>query len=67
MINIENKLETLTDAVSAYRSQFDDVNRIQMLAIIREDCRAVANEYYRKNLSLVYYRIDKDSVKGGRV
>lgn len=59
VVDVEDKLDILTDAVSAYRSQFDDINRIQMLAIIREDCRAIAQEFNKENLSFVYYEVEK--------
>ena len=45
-INVDNKLETIADIISIYRSQFDDINRSQMLAIIREDARALSFVYY---------------------
>ena len=39
-------VDTLADIAIIYRSQFDDINRSQMLAIIREDARAKAFSYY---------------------
>lgn len=45
-IDVDNKLETMADIISIYRSQFDDINRNQMLAIIREDARALSFVYY---------------------
>ena len=45
-VDIDNKLETLADIITIYRSQFDDINRNQMLAIIREDARAKSFVYY---------------------
>ena len=57
--NIEMKLDDIVNAVSVYRSQYDDINKIQMLAIIREDCRAIAQEYNKENLSLVYYEVER--------
>lgn len=59
IINVEDTLEILIDAISAYRSQFDDINREQMLAIVREDCRALAKENEQNNLTLVYYEIEE--------
>lgn len=57
--NIERKLDDIVNVVSVYKSQYDDINRIQMLAIIREDGRAIAQEYNKKSLSLVYYEIER--------
>ena len=45
-IDVDDKLETMADIISIYRSQFDDINRSQMLAIIREDARASSFVYY---------------------
>jgi len=59
IINVEKTIESLVDAISAYRSQFDDINRNQMLAIVREDCRALAKENKQKDLILVYYEIEE--------
>ena len=59
VVDAEGKLNILADAVSAYRSQFDDINRTQMLAIIREDGRATAQEFNKENLSFVYYEVEK--------
>lgn len=57
--NTEMKLDDIANVVSVYRSQYDDINKIQMLAIIREDCRAIAQEYNKENLSLVYYEVER--------
>lgn len=57
--NIENKLEGIVNAISVYKSQHDDINKEQMLAIVREDGRAIATEYGKENISLVYYKIDR--------
>lgn len=59
VVDAEDKLDILTDAVSVYRSQFDDINRTQMLAIIREDGRATAQDFNKENLSFVYYEVEK--------
>ena len=59
VIDVESKIDILTNAISAYRSQFDDINRNQMLAIIREDAKAIAQEYKKGMLSLVYYEIEE--------
>lgn len=45
-IDVDDKLDTIADIISIYRSQFDDINRNQMLAIIREDARALSFVYY---------------------
>ena len=57
--NVENKLDDIVNVASVYRSQYDDINKIQMLAIIREDCRAIAQEYNNNSLSLVYYEVER--------
>ncbi|MBR1802709.1 MAG: hypothetical protein IJ777_01895 [Clostridia bacterium] len=57
IVDIKEKIDILADASIAYRSQFDDINRNQMLAIIREDARAIAQEYLQDNESLIYYEI----------
>lgn len=57
--NIENKLNDIVNAASVYKSQHYDVNAIQMLAIIREDCIANAKEYNKEKLSLVYYEVER--------
>ncbi len=60
IIDVENKLEDIVNVVSVYKSQYDDINKKQMLAVIREDCKAIAQEYNHNKLSLVYYEIDKE-------
>lgn len=59
VINIEPKLNKMVNACSVYRSQYNDVNKLQMLAIIREDCIAISNEYNKKNMSLVYFELER--------
>ena len=63
IIDIENKLEDMVNVISVYKSQFDDINKEQMLAIVREDGKAIATEYKKKNISLVYYKIDRRKKK----
>ena len=46
ILEVDDKLETMADIITIYRSQFDDINRSQMLAIIREDARASSFIYY---------------------
>lgn len=58
VIDMELKIDIVADAISAYRSQFDDMNRNQMLSIIREDYRAIAQEYEQNDLSSVYYEVE---------
>lgn len=53
----EEKINVLANAISAYRSQFDDINRNQMLAVIREDFRALAQENNQYKEVLVYYEV----------
>lgn len=43
-ITVDDHLDSMADMAIIYRSQFDDVNRDQMLAIMREDLRATALE-----------------------
>ena len=57
IVDTSNNLETIVDVISVFRSQFDDTNRSQMLAIVREDYRAIASEYNVDNLCCVYYEI----------
>lgn len=59
IINIEDRLEEIVNAISVYKSQYDDINKEQMLAVVREDGRAIATEYGKENISLVYYKIDR--------
>ena len=59
IINIENKLQDIVNVISVYKSQYDDIYREQMLAIVREDGRAIATEYCKENISLVYYKLDR--------
>ncbi len=63
IVNIESKLQDIVNVISVYKSQFDDINREQMLAIVREDGRAISTEYNKENISLVYYKIDGRKVK----
>ena len=48
-IDTKKYLETIADLIIIYRSQFDDINRNQMLAIIKEDFRATAAEHKANN------------------
>ena len=57
--NINNKLNDIVNAVSVYRSQYDDINKLQMLAVIREDGRAIAEEYKKNDISLVYFEVER--------
>ena len=58
IINVnEEKINVFSNAISAYRSQFDDINKNQMLAIIREDYRALAQENSRNKEVAVYYEV----------
>ena len=63
IVNIETKLQDIVNVISIYKSQFDDINKEQMLAIVREDGRAISTEYNKENVSLVYYKIDGRKVK----
>lgn len=55
--SVSNKLDIIVDCISAFKSQFDDINRNQMLSIVREDCRALATEYETDDLIMVYFEI----------
>lgn len=57
LIPIEDKVDIIADCISAYKSQFDDINRDQMLAIIKEDSWAISQEYEIDKLSLVYFEV----------
>ena len=59
IINIENKLQDIVNVISVYKSQYDDIYKEQMLAIVREDGRAIATEYGKESISLVYYKLDR--------
>ena len=43
-IPVDDHLETICDLIITYKTQFDDINRQQMLAVIREDYRAIGAE-----------------------
>ncbi|MBI4980307.1 PIG-L family deacetylase [Candidatus Woesearchaeota archaeon] len=43
-IYVDSSLEIMADIASIYRSQFDDINRSQMLALFREDTRSCTKE-----------------------
>ena len=45
IVNIETKLQDIVNVISIYKSQFDDINKEQMLAVVREDGRAISTEY----------------------
>lgn len=57
IIDITDKIETIADCSSAFKSQFDDINKEQMIAIIREDARALATEYNQDNMIMIYYEL----------
>lgn len=59
IVDVEEKIENIVNCVSVYKSQYDDINRKQMLAIIREDCRAIATEYKKEKNSLAYYELER--------
>lgn len=59
VVNVENKIDNIVNCVAVYRSQYDDINKKQMLAIIREDCRAIATEYKKEKISLAYYELER--------
>lgn len=56
-VSLDNNIETIVDCISLYKSQFDDINRDQMLGIVREDCRAISTEYNLDGLNLIYFKI----------
>lgn len=43
-LNVDDFLDSMADMAIIYRSQFDDINRDQMHAVMREDLRATALE-----------------------
>ena len=60
IVDVTKSINTFADVASCYKSQFDDINRNQMLALMTEDARAIANEYNRECLVLVYFKIIKE-------
>ena len=58
LIPIDDKIDIITDCISAYKSQFDDTNREQMSAIIKEDSWAISQEYEVDKFSLVYFEVE---------
>lgn len=44
-VSVDRYLDIMADLVIIYRSQFDDINRNQMLAIIRENLRTTSASY----------------------
>lgn len=63
IVDIEDKIQDIVNVISVYKSQYDDINKEQMLAVVREDGRAIATEYGKENISLVYYKIDRRKKK----
>lgn len=57
LIDVEEHLNDIVDCISAYKSQFNDINRDQMLALVREDCWAISQDFNREKLSYVFYEI----------
>ena len=58
LIPVEDNLNIISECISAYKSQFDDINQNQMLAIIREDTWSLSQEYNVDKLSLVYFKVE---------
>ena len=58
LISIEDKVDLIADCISSYKSQFDDINREQMFALIKEDSWAISQEYEVDKLSLVYFEVE---------
>lgn len=58
IINVdEGDISLIANAISIYRSQFDDINRNQMLGIIREDFRSLSQEYNQNKETLIYFEV----------
>ena len=57
VVDVEKYINIIVDCISGYKSQINDVNRDQMLAIVREDCWAVAQDYDTEKLSFVFYEV----------
>lgn len=57
VVDIESSLNYIVDCISAYKSQFVDINRDQMLALVREDCWAISQDFNKEKLSYVFYEI----------
>lgn len=56
-IDMSKKIDVVTDCISVYRSQFDDINRSQMFSIVNEDYKALAVEYGYEEPIMVYYEL----------
>lgn len=59
LIDVKDKIEHFSNAIIAYRSQFNEINRKQMEAIIREDTWAIATDFKKENESLIYYKCER--------
>lgn len=57
-IKIDKYLDLIVNAIMVYKSQFDDINREQMLAIVREDCWGVGQDYKKEELDFIYYAVE---------
>ena len=51
-IPVRNNLEIMANLAIIYRSQFDDINNIQMLALFQDRCRAITQEGISQGLKL---------------
>lgn len=51
-IAVDENLNTMADMAIIYRSQFDDINRDQMYAIMREDTRATSLEAKAEGINM---------------
>ena len=63
-VDVGNHLQTISNAIMIYRTQFDDVNSEQMLDLIKKDFGAVFNEeitHGKKEPRLLqrYYKLEK--------
>ena len=59
LIDVKDKIEHFSNAIISYRSQFNEINRKQMEAIIREDTWAIATDFKKENESLIYYKCER--------
>lgn len=55
---VDKYIDTITNAIISYKSQFIDINREQMLAIVREDSWGVGQDYGKEELDFFYYQVE---------
>lgn len=58
-VSTENFLNIIADMIICYRSQFDDVNRSQMFALVKQNFRATATEWHNQDYEFAqrFYKV----------